>query len=415
MKRLLLCAALVLGGCAANAQPIAQPLSPAEVRTLLPAHPLYGTLAQYDRQIAALRATLHTPQFAHASGDIDASISGLRSDLNAAAARINALVERRADAYAARVDAAASAILAGADASAPSQADVRAQVQRAYQAEYAQLRSGANHDMEAYRQALLAQQQHAYGEFLHSVQNRTQQAYAARAQELREQESALLLNLSRTHSAQRLQLQAKLQTLYLRPEQRAAYRARLQTLQRSEDAKVAALRRRDAGTLARYRDDLLAQADSAIAKMSAELTARTAANLAARRDVLAAQHAASAARLPSGAASSSASMPPTADLRARVSSLRENARKDFTATADATLSAYAGAQSDLAGRFGTLRDADRESGSAALAQIEQLRRDRDSLYREISSQIAEAERTERSRCRCENVTDAVRKDLQSLL
>jgi hypothetical protein len=269
--------------------------------------------------------------------------------------------------------------------------------------------------METYRSALLAQQRAAYSAFVQSVQNRTQQAYAARAQELREQESGLLLDLARRHSAQRMQLRAKLQTLYLRPEERVKYRAQLRALQHDEDTRLSALRARDAQTLAQYRASLLARADTDVAKTSAELAARTAANLAERRDVLAAQQAMTASRLPVNASSPRASATPPVDLGARVAALRRNGRGDFQAAADATLTAYHSAEGGLAERLGTLREEDRASANATLRQISQLQRDREALYREILSQIAEAERRERARCGCADVTAAVRNDLQSLL
>lgn len=414
MKHLYVCAALFLAGCAANAQPAAQSVPPAELGAVLSAHPLYGTLAQYDRQIAALQATLHNRELSRAGSDLDASIAAVRGEVAAAAARVNAVVREKAGAYAAREDAAASAILAQADASAPSQSDVRAKLQRAYEAQYAQLRSGADRDMESYRRGLLSEQDAAYRAFVQSMQNRTQQAYAARAQELRERESTLGLDLSRAHAARRLQLRAKLQTLYLRPEQRKAYMAQLQTLQHGEDAQLNALRERDAQTLAQYRSTLLAQADADIAKTSADLTARTAANLAARRDVLAAQRTAAAAHLPLRTPANPNAMQGP-DPRTALAHLREGSRGRLQAAADATLAAYDKAQNGLETRFGALRDQNAASTAETHSQIAQLRQDRASLYERMTAQIAAAEQSERAKCGCTNVTQAVRKDLQSLL
>jgi hypothetical protein len=416
VKRLLV-AVIFLAGCAANAQPAPQSsvLSVSEMRALLPAHPLYRTLAQYDRQIKALRATLYTREFQHAGNDIDASIAALRSDIDAAAASVDALVRKKADEYAARQDAAVSALLANAQAPAPTSADVRAHLQQAYQAEYAQLRSGADRDMASYESALQAQQRQAYGAFVQSVQNHTQQAYNARAQELREQESTLLLNLARKHSAQRLQLRAKLQTLYLRPEQRAAYKAQLAALQRSEERALAAMHARNAGILAAYRERLLSQADSDIAKTAAELQSRTAANLAARRDVLAAQRTAAAGALPVNAPRPKASPGAPANLRAEVAAMRNKGRADFTSAAHSTVTAYNAARDDLTNRFTALRQENDESTKATQAQIAALQRDRDALYVQMTTQIADDAKKQAQRCHCTDVTAAVRKDLQTLL
>ena len=55
-------------------------LSKDALAALLPAHPLYGTLRQYDRQIAALSRTLHAAAFQNSGSRIDASIAALRRD-----------------------------------------------------------------------------------------------------------------------------------------------------------------------------------------------------------------------------------------------------------------------------------------------------------------------------------------------
>lgn len=410
--------ALVLAGCAANAQPLdnaATPRTNLNMRALLPLHPLYKTLAQYDRQIKALRATLYTREFQHAGNDIDASIAALRRDIDAEASNINTLVAQKADAYGARQDAAVSALLASANAPAPSTSQVRAHLQQAYEAEYAQLRNGADRDMAAYESALRSQQRQAYTAFVKSVQDHTQQAYSARAQELREQESTLLLNLARKHATQRMQLRAKLQTLYLRPEQRSAIRNQLHALQSGESRQLAALQARDAGTLAAYREKLLTQADSDIAKTAVELQSRSAANLAARRDVLAAQRSAAARSLPVNAPRPNASPGAPADLRSQVAAIRNRGRSDFLASAQSTVSAYSSARDDLATRFAALRDSNSASARTTQDQIAQLQQDRDALYRSMTAQISQAAYTEAQRCGCTNVTAAVRKDLQTLL
>jgi hypothetical protein len=415
MTRALI-AALFLAGCAASAQPTnAPPANPhVNVQALMPLHPLYGTLAQYDRQMKALRATLHTPEFQHAGGDIDASTAALRSDIDAAAASVSALVARKAGTYAARQDAAVSALLANADVSAPTSADVRARLQQAYEDEYTRLRSAADRDMASYQNALVVEQRRAYAAFVQSVQRHTQQAYASRAQELREKEATLLLDLARKQSAQRTVLHTKLQTLSLRPERRKQYQAQLDALQRSEERQLAGLHASNQAILSAYRGQLLTKADRDIAQTAAELQARTGANLAARRDVLAAQRAAAAGRLPVNGPAPHASPGAPASLRAEVEALRQNGRNDFRASADATLAAYRGARDDLSNRFSALRDSDSASAKATQEQIAQLQRDREALFLQIRTQIESAAYKEAERCRCTNVTAAVRRELATL-
>jgi hypothetical protein len=393
--------------------PAAAPAAPrVDVNTLVHAHPLYPTLQQYDRQIGALEATLHASLSRSAGARMNADTLALRSQINAVAAQIESLRARREASYAARETAAASTLLAQPNASAPSQAAVRDRVQRSYDAEYAQLRSGADTDMASYQRRLLAEEQRAYNAFVDSMSDRVEQAYSARAQELREQVARVLLDLARKHAAQRLELRAKLQTLALFPERRRAYQAQLHALQRSEDAVANAMRRRNAATLAHYRSVLIDEARREIVAMAAQLQARTSANLAARRAVLAAQQA-TPARLPI-TAPTPATATTRADIRAELEGLRAHARSDFSDQANASTGAYTEVRNDVAARFQLLRARDAESIRAADAQIADLRRDRTLLYEQIVAEIAQYAKREAQAHPGADVTRYVRSDLRSL-
>lgn len=373
-------AAVLLAGCAASAAPMQRnpvpALSPSDRRAL------QGVLAQYDRQIAALRLTLNTPAFGNSTRDVDADIAALREVVSASSNAVQTLIARKAGAYAAREDNAVSAVLAAASASAPSTADVQQRLETDYRAEYARLRAGAQSDMKDYQSALFSEQQHAYGTFVRSIQNRTTQAYAHRDAELREKESALMLELARRDAPQRLQLRAKLTTLALNSSENAAIRAQLGAIQAREDRVLAQQQASDARVLGAYRDRLLAKADSDVAAMSAQLQARTQANLAQRRDVLTAQRNAPS-NLALGRAGAAAS-PANPDLRARVAAMRSAGAQAFQNDAAATVAAYTSAGDDLSGRFSAVRDHDRSSAQSTLAAIAQLRRDRAALAARLS-------------------------------
>ena len=388
-------------------------LSKDALAALLPAHPLYGTLRQYDRQIAALSSTLHAAAFQNSGSRIDASIAALRRQSDSAAAATQNLAAAKADAFAARQDAAVNAVLAGANAPAPSESTVRAHVQQAYGEQKTALRRGAARDMTAYRAALESAEHRAYDAFVRSAADAAQRAYSARAQELRENESALLLQLARAHSGERMELRAKLQTLYLRPEVRKRYEARVHALEAAEQRAVAALRARDARTLSAYRAVLSTQTDKDLEKTSAELRARTAANLAARSRVLAAQRA-EPAQLPAPAPLPAASPGAPADVRAEAAALRRNGGSGLKARAQRIAAAYGAAKSDLSARFGALRDANAQSDRSTREQIAQLQRDRAALRDLMERQIAGAAEKEARRCSCTGVQAAVRRDLQSL-
>lgn len=406
MKRLLI-ATLLLAGCAANAQPLAPSVN---VAALERAHPLYGTLAQYDRQIAALRATLGTTPFRSVDRDIASAGAAVRRDSARAQSSVNDVLAGDAGAYTARRNAAMQRLLSEPAGNAPSGADVRAHLQRAYDAQSAQMRSGAQSDMQAYASALATQERSAETGFVNSMQAHVQRAYDARAQELRETESALLLDLARKHAAQRLALRTKLQTLYLRPERRASLQKQLQALQNSEDGQVAALRRRDAGTLAAYLAQLRSQASRDIAEMTAQLQARTAQNLAARRSVLAAQSG-TPAGLPFGAPNEAKPAGSPDNLRADLERMKA---AGLQTNGQRTQQAYGHAAADLSARFAAIGAENDASVQAARDEIARLEKDRADLKQRIDDQIERLARDESARCNCANVTAAVRKDLQSL-
>lgn len=406
MKRLLI-ATLLLAGCAANAQPL--PAS-VDVAALERAHPLYGTLAQYDRQIAALRATLGTAQFRSADGDIAAAGAAVQREASAAQNGVKRILSADSGEYAARRNAAVQALLAQPAGNAPSGADVRAHLQQTYDTQSAQMRSGAQSDMQAYASALETQERSAAASFSRATQAQVQRAYDARAQELRESESTLLLTLARKHAAQRLALRTKLQTLYLPPYRRAPLQKQLLALQNSEDRQVAALRRRDAVTLAAYLQQLRVQANREIGAMSSQLRTRTAENFAARRRVLAAQNAAPA-NLALNAPANATPPDSHGDLRSTLVQMKASAPQS---NAGRTQQAYAHASSDLSGRFAAIGRGNDASVQAAQDQIARLQRDRTDLKQRIDDQIARFAREESARCNCANVTAAVRKDLQAL-
>ncbi len=372
-KILLSCATLVLAGCAASAAPVqhAAPLSASEQGVLR------GAIAQYDRQIAALRATFGAPAFQNTASNVDAAVAALKRDVAADSSRANSLIAQKAAAYAAREDDAVSAVLAAASASAPSRADVQQRLQSDYRSEYAQLRNGAQGDMAAYEHALLAQQQRAYATFVRAIQERTTQAYQYRAAELNEKESALLLELARRDAPTRLQLRAKQGTLALDSSQTAAIRAQLAAMQARENRAAAQAQAADARVLSAYRERLLTQANSDVAAMSARLTLRTQANLAQRRDVLAAQKG-TPASLPLGSSPREASGV-NADLRSRVTAMRASGAQAFRDDAAATVAAYSAAGNDIAARFSEIRQTDSAADASTKAEIAQLERDRDAL------------------------------------
>jgi hypothetical protein len=356
---------IVLAGCAAQAAGTGAWVN---VDALVRVHPLYGTLAQYDRQIAALRSSLNVPEFsrkqqaiAHAARAVDAELNETAGSARAIAAQpspdVRALEQRSVG-------------------NAPTESRVRSDVQRTYSAQAAQLQQGARAGMAHYRAALEAEQSAALANYERGVRARVQQAYNARAQELYEKESTLALDLAKRDSGKRLAIRTKLQTLQLGGDARRALQAQMDAIQAHEDAVVAQQQRRDRSVLAAYLAQLQARAAADIARTSADLQRRTAANLAARQRVLIAQQA-HAQQLQFGPAAQPAAT--GTDMRGRLDALLRAQPADPQA--------FLAARSDLAKQFAGIRGADNTATRNVRAEIAALQRDRAQLYHDMVSQI----------------------------
>ena len=378
MKQLYAPLLLLLAGCAASAQTHSASVN---INALLPKHPLYGTLAQYDRQIAVLESTLHT-RFANSGAQIANAASNIGHDLNQAAGATRSMTNAN------QVVGPDWNMLAPDTQASSNAADIEAGVQQAYARQHSDLRNAAQRDMAAYRAALALQQQTAYNRFVQSVNNRTQRAYNARAQELREQESALLLELARKNAPKRLILRTKLQTLALASSTRHHFAALLAALQRREYRILDAVRAKDAGALREYAAQLRARGDRDIASMRAQLQARTNANLIARQEVLAEQ----------SSGSESLHLPP---MNAPPASSGDAMRAQYESLLHAPAAdtgVFSSAQEDLKSRFSGLGQADSRNLASVRSQIAWLQHDRAAVRKRIIAQILfEAQRVAKAR------------------
>ncbi len=372
---------LLLAACAAGAQ--TRPAS-VNVAALLPRHPLYSTLAQYDRQITVLQSTLHTG-FADTGARIDNAAAAVRRELDAASAATSRY--QTAD----RFDFAAMRALSGASQGpAPQAGDIEAGLRQTYGEQQAGVRQTAQRDMAGFRAALLRQQQAAYAAFVASVNARTRRGYNARAQELREKESALLLDLAKRDAPQRLLLRAKLQTLALSGPARSQLQRQLAAIENREDAQAASLRRTDSRILGSYGAQLRARGERDVATMRTELDRRTNDNLAARQRVFAAQTAAGASGLHLPA--STAQAPPAGSAAEMQSQYRA-----LVGTPQPDTSAFATARDDLTRRLGSLRQTDASDTQSVRSQIASLEHDREAVRKRMVAQIMQQAQIEAKR------------------
>ncbi|MFN2450047.1 MAG: hypothetical protein ABR508_09745 [Candidatus Baltobacteraceae bacterium] len=361
--------ALLLSGCAAGAQ-----TRPAyvDVNALVPQDPLYGTLAQYDRQIAALEGTLHT-RFANADAAIANASRAVSRDAQAVSARYRATAQ-------APVPPAFARRALNVTPTAQMGSGIAQTITQNYRQQRTDLQDTAQRDMARYRSALAAQEQHAYAAFADSVNERTQQALALRAQELRERESDVLLELARKAAPQRLLLRAKLQTLALTGPTRAGFQNRLRALQNADNAALAGTRRADDAVLQTYARSVRARAQSDLALMRVQLAARAAGNLNARERVLQAQTSGAPAFWLAPAPRATGAPPNAqAGMQTQYDALR-NLRLPDAAIFGTT-------RDDLTARWDTLRRANDDDTAHTQSQIAWLRHDREAVRKRIVAQI----------------------------
>ncbi len=364
---------LLIGGCAASAQTTHAYVN---VNALVRQHPLYGTLAQYDRQIAALEATLHT-RFANADARIANAQAAVRHDAQADAAAYRHAV--------AGSQGCCNVPSVATGNTTPS--DIEQHISANYQQQHAQVQTAAQRDMDAYRAALSTEQRRAYDAFIDSMNDRMQMAVNQREQELHEQESNLLLELARKNAPARLMLRAKLQTLVLHDDVRRRLQAQLQALQSQESTALAAARRRDTATLQAYANQVRAQAETSIAQMRSDLQQRSAGNLAARERVMAAQQA-SVSSLPLGSFTQPSGKP--VNVGAQIAAVRSAALPSDAA--------FGAAGADITTQWNGLRSANRDDTTHTQSQIAWLRHDQEAVRKKIVAQILyEAERIAKSR------------------
>lgn len=313
---------------------------------LIAQHPLHGMLAAYDREIAGLRSTQSVAGLRDPAASASNAAAALRFDTDVAAANVDALFPRDAAADRARERAAAAEALRS-----------RYTSERSFGAFASQLEAETTTNLRAYGAALT---------------QRTERAYAARAQQFRERESTLAFDLERQDAGKRLMLRLKLTELHLTAARRANLESQLATLNASERRAVDAMRSRDAGELAAYRSQLEGAAAAGAGAMDTQLRAKAGANYIILQQVFhESAEAAGAFPLPSQLAAFTDGYAARRDAQTTSSDMR-------TVT------------SDVGERFGRLAAVDAKSRNDVAAQLQALEANRAALYRTMIGQIQSA-------------------------
>jgi hypothetical protein len=325
----------------------AGPVGFVDLARLVAAHPLHRVLAQYDREIAALRSTQTVAAVRDPGAQAQAGAAVLRATAVDAQMRAQSIAARSAAEYREREPDALAALLASRDAD--------------------------NREMGAYRDDLAQATAANLRLYEDGIARRNQRAYAARAQELREKELSLAFDLARRDADRRVALALKLENLHLDAPMRAQLTAQLNALNAERARALDAMRSADAAELASYRQMMARSGASAVAQMAATLRSNAAVNAALRSQVLQAQPNPSAmlADLASQAARFRASYRAASDASALNTGLRR-------------------ASGDFSQRFAALSQTDQSSRRDTAAQITALQADRAALYRALVAQIVQA-------------------------
>ena len=319
------------------------------ISQLIASHPLHGMLAVYDRQIAALRSTQSVAGLRDPAASAANAVTAMRSDAAITMANVDAIGSLDAAATRERERVAAAAVLRSRQAPERSFATYRSQ-----------LATETNANLRAYSGGL---------------NERTERAYAARAQQLREKESTLAFDLGRQNAGRRLMLRLKLAELHLTPARRRQLQGELDALNASERQAIDAMHRRNAAELATYRSQLESTAAAGAGAMNAQLRAKAGANYAILQRVFnEGAGAAGAFPLPSQLATFTGGY-------------------DARRTAQGISSDVRSATADVAQRFARLGATDAQSHREVAAQLQALQGARAAIYGTILKQIQAAAET----------------------
>jgi uncharacterized protein YbjQ (UPF0145 family) len=342
----LLAGALLAATLIGAAPQSAEPLGFIDLPHLIATHPLHRVLAQYDREIAALRSTQTAAAVRDPGAQAQAGAAALQATAFDAQMRAQSIAARSAGEYRERESDALAALLAARDA--------------------------GNREMGAYRADLAQATAANLRLYEDGIAQRNQRAYAARAQELREKELSLAFDLARRDADRRFALTLKLENLHLDAPTRDELTGLLNALNAAQARALDAMRSANAAELASYQQTLARSGADAVAQMATTLRSNAAVNVALRSQVLQAQ-------------------PNPSEMLAELATQAARFRASYRAASDASaLSAgLRRASADISQRFAVLSQTDQSSRRDTAAQIAALEAGRAALYRALEAQIVQ--------------------------
>jgi hypothetical protein len=357
---------------------------------LVKKHPLYGQLAQYDSNIAALSLGALVPHVLVSGPELKREEARLEAQLDAAAKRTDALLAAKGKSYQDRENAAIAAALRGAGApGGPSVAGIQTQMEGTARSQAAGAGAQAQSDLDAYRKQLEAQDSAQIVAAQHTLGARAERTYRAKSDELNAKESALSLSMANEDAAQRLSLRTRLSSLALDDAARDEDNKALAALDRKEGDALAAVHNRDAQTLATLQAQLRSGIEGDMRSQVAEIRQRSVQRFRERADQLRTQFTPGSGPLiatsSNGAARVNPNLPPA--LRERIQQLHADYTQAFQNDAKATVADFQKTRSDLTRRYALLTGTDVAATQSAQLEIRSLEKKRDDLYGQMVAQI----------------------------
>ena len=364
---------------------------------LVKKHPLYAQLAHLDEDMQALQLKAVGSDLTRSGADIAKQERALQKELETAADRTNKSLASKQQEYTKREQAAITSALAAAGvASGPSGGQITTQMADVSRTQAQSAAKAAQSNLDAYRKDLIDQDNSAATTLQHSLADRANRTYRARAEELQKNEADYAYQLASEDSVDRLALRAKLSNLALDDAARADVKKDLDALDQKEADSLGAMKNRDQGTLALLQKTLHDQIQTELGQEVAKLRSRTIANINKRtldtRTALVGQIAQLNGPTAGGkTANIPASVAP--NLRAKLSALHDKFASDYKQEATATLAQFAKTRADITKRFHDLAGADGAAQSGAGREMDALQKQRVDLYQEMVAQIGREVKT----------------------
>lgn len=380
-----------------SSQPAAQPSGSGKVgyvrmEDLVHKHPLYGQLAEYDRNIQAFDLTSVAPRALAPDAQVVAQERDLEKQLGAAADRTKKLLDQKQREYQQAESQAIAAALRSAGQHGPSAAQIAGNVDATARQQAGGAASQAQRDLESYRQTLAKQGDAQVAAAQKTLADRADRTYRAKADELQSKESALSLKLASDDAPQRLALRTKLSSLALDDTAREDAQKQLAALDRKEADAVGAQRNRDQQTLAALQSQLRAQVGADLQMQIQKIHARTMTLLAQRQGALSKEAASMTGpvvqtTVVNGKPESQVNpnLPP--ELRGRIAQLHSDYQKRFQNDAKSTIDDFNKTRADLSKRYAELHSVEGGAQQNAQSQVAALKKKRDDLYDQITAQI----------------------------